>query len=151
VSEKDHGESFYVAVAHALTGCQLVEQELKLYITQALDLARKCVGKRMAFKLSGDDFEESPMERLIGMFRKLSDNPALLADLEKFKRERNFLSHKGITYCLDYDRELSSGHVEDVQPRLVDIREEADRLVEAIHDEANKFRGYLYFEKLAEP
>jgi hypothetical protein len=33
-------DDFYLKVAYALSGCQLVEQELKLYITQALELAK---------------------------------------------------------------------------------------------------------------
>lgn len=34
-------DSFYLKVAHALSGCRLVEQDLKLYITEVFDLARK--------------------------------------------------------------------------------------------------------------
>jgi hypothetical protein len=34
------GDEFYLQVAFALSGCQLVEEELKLYISQALDLVR---------------------------------------------------------------------------------------------------------------
>jgi len=44
-------DDFYLKVAHALSGCQLVEQELKLYITKALDLAKKCIGDKMSFKI----------------------------------------------------------------------------------------------------
>ncbi len=32
--------AFYSSVTHAQIGCQLVEQELKLYITEAFDLVR---------------------------------------------------------------------------------------------------------------
>ena len=44
-------DDFYLKVAHALSGCQLVEQQLKLYITEALELAKKCIGKKMPFKI----------------------------------------------------------------------------------------------------
>ena len=37
-------DDFFREVAHALSGCQLVEQKLKLYITKALVLAKKCIG-----------------------------------------------------------------------------------------------------------
>jgi hypothetical protein len=46
---------FYLEVAYALTSCQLIEQELKLYISEAFQLAAKCVGHRMVFKFSGDE------------------------------------------------------------------------------------------------
>jgi hypothetical protein len=74
-------DEFYLKVAHALSGCQLVEQELKLYITDALELAKACVGDRMPFKMSGDDYADSSLERLIQMFGKLSNNESLLAEL----------------------------------------------------------------------
>jgi hypothetical protein len=138
-------EEFYVKVAEALSGCQLVEQELKLYITEALQLAKACIGDRMPFKMSGDDYANSSLERLIQAFGKLSDNNTLLTDLGKFKDERNFLSHKGITHCLDYEGELFQSTASEFQVRLQAIQAEAQRLRVALHEEANKFRGHLWF------
>lgn len=143
-------DEFYLKVAHALSGCQLVEQELKLYVTEALQLVRKCVGSRMPFKLDGKDYENSSLERLIDIFRKLNDNDALVSELRNFKEERNFLSHKGITHCLDYEGDLFFSIASDFNDRLAGIQVEAKRLRNAIHEEANKFRGYLWFEDLAE-
>lgn len=140
-------DDFYLKVAYALSGCQLVEQELKLYITEALQLAKKCIGKRMPFKLSGDDYADSSLERLIDVFRKLSDNQTLVGELRRFKDERNFLSHKGITHCLDYEGELFHSTAVEFQDRLDAIQSEAQRLRSAIHEEANKFRGHLWFEE----
>jgi hypothetical protein len=136
---------FYLKVAYALSGCQLIEQELKLYISEALELARKCIGKRMSFRLSGNDYEDASLERLIHIFRKLTENEQLVKDLGKFKEERNFLSHQGITHCLDYDGDLSDTAAIEFQGRLDAIQAEADRLRTALHEEANKFRGMLYF------
>jgi len=141
-------DRFYLQAAHALSGCQLVEQQLKLYITEALSLARKCIDGKMPFKLNGDDYEDSSLERLIEAFKKLSCNEALSRDLVAFKKERNFLSHKAITHCLDYEGGLFDPAAEDMRARLQAISKEAGRLCEAIHLEANKFRGYLYFDPL---
>jgi hypothetical protein len=139
---------FYLKVAHALSGCQLVEQELKLYITEALQLVRKFIGDRMPFKLTGEDYADSSLERLIEVFKKLSNNDALLSQLRRFKEERNFLSHKGISHCLDYAGELFFSTASEFQNRLEAIKTEAERLCSAIHEEANKFRGHLWFEEL---
>lgn len=139
---------FYLKVAHALSGCQLVEQQLKLYITEALELAKKCIGEKMPFKMAGDDYADSSLERLIEIFRKLSDNETLVTDLRQFKNERNFLSHKGITHCLDYEGELFHSTALEFQDRLAAIQNEAQRLYVAIHKEANKFRGHLWFDDL---
>lgn len=144
------GEDFYLQVAFALSGCQLVEQELKLYVTQALALAKKCIGHRMEFNMSGDDYKDASLERLIEVFRKLTNNKVLISDLRKFKSERNFLSHKGIAHCLDPMDELGEMSVMELMPRLAEIQREAQRLRLSIHEEASKFLGHLYFEKLPE-
>lgn len=141
-------DDFYLKVAHALSGCQLVEQELKLYITEALELAKKCIAEKMPFKLSGEDYADSSLERLIDIFRKLSNNDTLVTELRLFKDERNFLSYKGITHCLDYEGELFETAATEFHPRLEAIQREAQRLQISLHEEANKFRGHLWFDDL---
>lgn len=141
-------DEFFLRVAEALSGCQLIEQELKLYITEAFDLVRKCVNGQLPFKLSGGDYQDSSLERLIGMFRKLCDNETLVTRLNRLKDERNFLSHKAITHCMDYEQGLSYPAVVELEPRLSAIASEAQALRAAIHEEANKFRGYLLFDKV---
>lgn len=141
-------DDFYLNVAHALSGCQLVEQQLKLYITEALELAMKCIGGKMPFKMTGEDYANSSLERLIEIFRRLSDNEALVSELKQFTKERNFLSHKGITHCLDYEGELFFSTAIEFQDRLAAIQNEAQQLYIAIHEEANKFRGHLWFDDL---
>lgn len=136
---------FYLKVAYALSGCQLVEQELKLYISEALELVRKCVGKKLPFKMSGEDYAESSLERLIEAFRKLSNNDQLVKDLRKFKDERNFLSHKGIAHCLDYEGDLFETTALEFQARLDAIQAEAVRLRNVLHEEGFKFRAVLHF------
>lgn len=46
---------FYLRIADALSGCQLVEQELKLYISEALELVQKSVAGRLSFNMTGQD------------------------------------------------------------------------------------------------
>ncbi len=141
-----NGRDFYLEVAYALSGCQLVEEAIKLYLSDAFKLASKCIGNRVAFNFSGEDYEDSSLEGLIKGFKKLSNNAVLMKDLEDFKRERNFLSHQGITSCLDYEKKLATELVEAYRPRLERIQVEADRLRVALHEEVNNFRGFLYFE-----
>lgn len=147
---RENGNEFYLQVAFALSGCQLVEQQLKLYISEALELAQKCIGSRMPFKMNGEDYEDASLERLIEVFKKLSNNAALVGELRRFKDERNFLSHKGISHCLDPDGELFETTAADFQARLQSIQSEANRLYMAIHEEANHFRGHLYFGEFPE-
>ncbi|MBK8569644.1 MAG: hypothetical protein IPN81_06440 [Nitrosomonadales bacterium] len=102
----------------------------------------------MPFKMTGEDYADASLEQLIKIFRKLSDNEPLVAKLSQFKNERNFLSHKGITHCLDYEGDLSHSTAVEFQSRLAAIEVEAQRLYIAIHEEANKFRGHLWFDDL---
>lgn len=104
----------------------------------------------MPFKMSGEDYKDASLERLIDVFNKLSNNPTLVTELRHFRDERNFLSHKGIAHCLDPEGELFETAAADFQQRLQTIKEEANRLYAAIHEEANNFRGHLYFEELPE-
>jgi len=143
-------DQFYVKVAQALSGCQLVEQQLKLYIAEALELAKKCIGNRMVFKMSGEDYEDSSLERLIEVFKKLTDNTQLVADLRRFKDERNFLSHKGITHCLDHEGDLFFSIAEEYEVRLAAIQVEAVRLRNALHDEGRQVSIELDFGFLPE-
>lgn len=140
--------AFYLKVAHAVSGCQLVEQELKLYITEALALIVKCLDGKLPFGMRGDDYANAPLKRLIDNFNKLSDQPQLVADLRRFMNERDFLSHRAIASCLDYDGEIDWGASSDMMRRLDAIQPEADRLVLAIHEAANQFRGYLWFDPI---
>jgi hypothetical protein len=77
-------DEFYLKVAYALSGCQVVEQELKLYITEALQLVKKCIDNRMPFNMRGEDYANASLERLIDIFRKLTDNDILFLQLSQF-------------------------------------------------------------------
>ena len=138
--------AFFLRISTALMGCQLVEQELKLYISEAFELIRRRIDGTITFTMSGEDYKNGALESLIKVFRKLSSNPELTARLDKFKDERNFLSHRGITYCLDREGELDLQQLAEFQGRLDEIAPEARKLCTAINLEANKFRGHLFFD-----
>jgi uncharacterized small protein (DUF1192 family) len=48
---------------------------------------------------------------------------------------------------LDHEEELDHSAVGEYDQRLAAIGPEAQRLRAAIHDEANRFRGHLWFEE----
>lgn len=129
-------DDFFMNVAHALAGCQRVEQELKLYITEALNLAKTCIREKVPFKIRGEDYADSSLERLIDMFKRLSDDETLVADLQRFRDERNFLSHKAITHCLDGGGSFCLETAFDLQDRLESIQREAKRLSRAIFEKS---------------
>jgi hypothetical protein len=107
------------------------------------------VGDKLPFKMSGNDYQDASLERLIDGFRKSSDNDGLVAELRGFKNERNFLSHNSIAHSMDPEQNLDYRAVVALEPRLDTIVNEARRLREAIHLEANRFRGHLWFDEVA--
>jgi hypothetical protein len=141
-------QAFYLDIAHALSGCQQVEQRLKLYIREALELAKKCIGKQMVFNMSGDDFETAPLGRLIQTFGNFCDNKVLIGELRQFKAKRDVLAHSGIADCLDPDGELSYPEVDEFRKILLAMHDEAPRLQTAIHEEALNYLGHLWFDAI---
>ena len=65
---------------------------------------------------------------------KLQPDSAKFPPLRKFKDERNFLSHKGITHCLDYEGEFDEMAASEFEARLLAIEPEAQRLRIAVPD-----------------
>ena len=127
--------------AVALAGCQMVELELKLYIQDAFNYIRTSLDGRLPFSFSGSDYVDSSLERLIEVFKKLSDNPELIGRLQKFKKERNHLVHRGLSQLMDYDasEDMFSLNTKDFEERLDWITSEVSMLKGAIRFEASRF------------
>lgn len=146
---KTENELFY-KVAIGMAGCQRVEQYLKLYINEAFGFAKECINGRMPFHFSGRNVENHSLERLIEVFKMLTDDTKLVSELRQFKDERNFLSHTAITYCYDAGGEFSDCTAIDLEPRLIGIEKDAERLVERIHQHHGKLMCERYLENLEE-
>lgn len=97
-----------------MSGCQAVEQGLKLYLTEAFEAVRLRVAPLMPFKMSGRDYENVPLERLIEVFAKFTNDDELVRDLRRFKDERNHLSHRAIAECLDPIGQVDFRALEDL-------------------------------------
>ncbi|ALQ10370.1 hypothetical protein D172_020090 (plasmid) [Pseudoalteromonas sp. Bsw20308] len=139
-------DEFFLKVSTALSGCQMVEFELKLYLTNAVALIKKRLGERIFFGMSGSDFDNSSLEGLIKHFKKFSDNRELISRLNSFKNERNFLSHKAIAICMHQHEGYQQWQAASLDDRLNKINIEALSLFNDIHNESAKFLGYLWFE-----
>jgi hypothetical protein len=137
--------AYFRRVSRSLGACQFVEFELKHYIAEALELAKRRTAGQLPFGIKGSDYEHEPLGRLITIFGKLSNCPALVKRLETFSKERNFVAHRSIATCIDHDGELDHITSSKFVARLAKIEEEAKHLTEAIHEEALKFRAHLDF------
>lgn len=129
-------DDFFLNVAYALQGCQLVEEALKLYIAEALEITKQGIGHKIPFKMRGKDYANRSLGQLIDVFQKLSDDEALVKKLHDFRMKRNFLSHQSITHCIDRDGELDGCGLSKFQDELATIAPEAQRLTRAIFEKS---------------
>ncbi len=143
-------KSFLLKVARALGACQLVEFELKFYITQAFELCQKRVAGFPPFAMTGAEYENAPLERLITIFQKLSDCTPLVKRLNTFKAERNFLAHKAIAACINPEGDFELSTSKPILVRLEKVEQEALALIDLIRDESGKWLGHLYFDPIDE-
>jgi len=86
--------------------------------------------------MRGEDYADSSLEKPIDIFKRLSDDEILVTELQQFKKERNFLSHRAIMHCLDGEGSLSHSTALELQGRVEAIQREAQRLRQAIFDKA---------------
>ncbi|MFT3789735.1 MAG: hypothetical protein QM741_01390 [Rudaea sp.] len=133
-----NGQTFLLEVAKALSGCQAIELELKAYISHAFRNIRNTVAQKYAFKFKGEDCENYSLERLIKVFRKLSDNPGLIARLNRFKDKRNFLAHKAIAQCMDDEGVLGEQQMAEACADISAVQEDAETLLSEIFKEHRK-------------
>lgn len=87
------------SLTKALAAFQLIESFLKLHIQYSLKLASAHLFGKVPFHFSGAEYEAASLERLLTVFRKLTDNTSLASKLEKLKEKRNYCAHRAI---LDY-------------------------------------------------
>lgn len=119
---------FLLEVALALAGCQTVELELKLYITQA-----RMIRGQTNLKMS-----EWALSRLTREFKRLSKNRALEIRLDQFRKKRNNLVHQAISTCLNEDGSIDNYQIAGSHLDLLTVQSDARELVKNIHVEHSK-------------
>jgi len=139
-------QDLYLDVAKALTGCQLLEQELKAYLSAWRALEHD--SSAAALPTSSPEFDEKPLGQLVITFRKANSNIRLIDELWRFKDERNFLAHRAIQECLDLEGELFLTSVHETIPRIREIEATARRLRSDVYNEMNTLLVSRWFEDL---
>lgn len=140
---------FYLRIAKALEGCQLLEMELKLFLAEKRELDMRRGRSPRPTDESANSFDDVALGKLIKKFRKASKNHSLADSLEAFRAERDFLAHKAISSCLDYEHEFDEYSLTDVGPRILAIQKNAALLTDKVHEEFSKISAILAFGGLA--
>ncbi len=104
----EQGRELYSRGAtQALGGFQLIEELLKSYIDVHHQFARAFIGGRLHFDFARKDYENSALEKLVGVFSKICDNKDLVKELRSSIDRRNHLAHRALLKM--YDQNLSPG------------------------------------------
>jgi hypothetical protein len=137
MKKQNHRTAFLLKVGQALSSCQLVEEALKMYISDCFLKIQVLTMGHVPFKFTGADYEDAALEKLIQVFRKLSDNTSLAERLSKFRIERNYLAHKAIARYPRRQSEALANKVE-IFARLTKLQGEGDYLWKTIMKEADR-------------
>lgn len=131
--------NFYLKVADALAGCQLVELELKRYIATAHSTIRRNLPAHIAYRISDNDCAGDALGQLIIKFEKLSNDDELIENLKKFNKKRNKLAHRAIASCINPDGDLDTPPA-DFIPKAMDM----DEWLSQIRVDANTLSNKIF-------
>ena len=119
-NSKDKFKDYREVVSKAVVTFQLIEDNLKLYIKFTFKLIRVHLNKEIPFRFDGLEYENAPLERLITVFSKLTDNTHLVDRLNKLKNERNYCAHAAFVEYLkkldaqDFEHEREAEKIEAI-------------------------------------
>jgi hypothetical protein len=123
--------NFLRHAAEALAVCQLLEAMLKVYIRTSFAKVREAVKDRLPFRYTGDDYQNSPLDGLLKIFRRLSDHTTLIDRLDALKKERDYLAHRAMMEYL-HESKTDSPKRKETMKRLRSLRSEAYTLLDEI-------------------
>lgn len=85
---------FSTEAHYALVAYQMIEEQLKSYITIAHKIIRLCLSNRIPYKYLPEEIDGYALERLLAIFAKLNDNDELIKKLNQLPKDRNYCAHK---------------------------------------------------------
>src|SRR4051794_2090943 len=93
---------FFRRVGEALAPYQLVEALLKLYVERAHLKIERILASRVPFHYPAKEYENAPLDRLITLFQRHSNNKQLIARLRSATKTRNYIAHRAIEDYMDH-------------------------------------------------
>jgi hypothetical protein len=135
---RDH---YREAVISALSGFQLIESTLKLYISMHYDTTRLLLKDRVHFDFQGDDLKDAALGRLVTVFSKLNRNTRLVARIRELIKHRDEIAHQALVQLFDPnkgedDHVAGAGRMFEITnkvgPILDDLQKENELLLEVL-------------------
>jgi hypothetical protein len=93
---------FFRRVGEALAPYQLIEALLKLYVERAHLKIERLLALRVPFHYPRSEYENAPLDRLITLFQRHSNNKQLITRLRGATKARNYIAHRVIEDYMDH-------------------------------------------------
>ena len=87
-------EHFEKGVTLALSGYQLIEAAIKLYLRNYFKIAKYLISEQVYFGFDGSDYDNAPLGKLINIFSKTFSDKELVSDLKSEISHRNNIAHQ---------------------------------------------------------
>ncbi|MGO2007920.1 hypothetical protein [Vreelandella alkaliphila] len=93
-------DQYFVSVSKALLSYQMVGEALKLCIGVSYEVIAASNPPEVSFKFSPASINDAPLGNLVKMFAKVSNNQALIKELQakKLGKWRNFFAHNAFAH-----------------------------------------------------
>jgi hypothetical protein len=125
---------FFRRVGLALAPYQLLEAYLKIYIGRAHLRIKEILDGRVPFHYPYSEYENAPLERLVTMFQRHSNNKALIKRLRAATKTRNYIAHSVIEHYMEY-QERNPKLANKISTDLTNLQNHGYDLVEALQKE----------------
>ncbi|SRR6266487_1552635 len=127
---------FLRRIGEALAPYQLIEESLKFYIEAGHWRIEMILRGRIPFRHPRSEYENAPLERLITMFGRHSDNEDLIKRLRGALKKRNYVAHNAINHYMEHPTMAQS-----ISDDLKKIENDGYDLVKEIRQELKKLRS----------
>jgi hypothetical protein len=131
---------FLRRIGEALSPYQLIEEYLKFYIERAHIRIELLLLGRLPFRYPRSDYENAPLERLITMFSRHSDNDHLIKRLRAAVKKRNYVAHKVTGHYIEH-RSKNPKVAQSILEDLKKIENAGYDLVEELQNELRKLKS----------
>jgi hypothetical protein len=130
---------FLRRIGEALSPYQLIEEYLKFYIESAHRRIALILRGRIPFRYPRKEYENAPLERLITMFSRHSDNEDLIKRLRDALTKRNYVAHNAINHYMEHHKDPAMA--QSILDDLKKIENDGYDLVAQMHNELKKLRA----------
>ena len=131
-------EIYKLQTLKVLSGFQMLEFSLKVYVATAYNLTRHKLQGAIPFKYTYKDIKNHPLERLLNTFQKLNDNVQLQGRLNKLREGRNYIAHQALLVSHVEFRDILDGDLDESLDKVASLEQELDNCLELMAQELQK-------------